>query len=50
MVGLPFGESNVTSCLVKNIVQSASHLDPTLTSVLVKEGMMYPVVGKSAVN
>ena len=49
-IGLPFGESTVTYCLVKNTVQSASHMVPTPTSVLVKEVMMYPVVGKSAAN
>ena len=49
-IGLPFGESTVTSCLVKTTVQSALHMGPTPTSMLVKEGMMYPVVGKSAAN
>ena len=47
-IGLPFGESTVTSCLVNTTVQSASHMGPTPTSVLLKEVMMYPVVGKSA--
>ena len=36
----------MTSCLVKTTVQSALQMGPTPTSVLVKEGMMYPVVGK----
>ena len=31
-------------------VQFASHMGPTPMSVLVKDGMMYPVVGKSADN
>ena len=47
---VPFVESTVTSCFVKTTVQSASHMCPTPTSVLVKEGMMYPVVGKSDAN
>ena len=42
--------NTVTSCLVNNTVQSASHMGPTPTSVLVKDGMMYPVVLKSAAN
>ena len=49
-IGLPFGENNVTSCLVKTTVQSASHMGPTPTIVLVKEGMLYPVLGKSDAN
>ena len=49
-IGLPFGENTVTSCLVKTTVQSASHMFPTPTSVLMKEGMMYTVVGKSDSN
>ena len=49
-IGLPFGENTVKYCLVKTIVQSASHMRPTLTSVLGKEGMMYHVVGKSDAN
>ena len=40
----------MTYCLVNNTVQSASHMDPTPTSVLGKDGMMYPVVGKSVAN
>ena len=43
---LPPGEKTVTSCLVNTTVQSASHMGPTPTSVLLKEGMMYPVVRK----
>ena len=35
---------------MKTTVQSASHMGPTPTSVLVKEGMMYTVVGKTAAN
>ena len=49
-IGLPPGENTVTSFLVNNIVQSASNMIPTPTSVLVKYGMMYSVVGKSAAN
>ena len=45
-IGLPFGDNTVTSCLVKTTVNSALHIGPTPTSVLVKEGMIYPVVGK----
>ena len=47
---LPPGENTVTSFLVNNIVQSASNMIPTPTRVLVKYGMIYPVVGKSAAN
>ena len=39
-----------SSFLLKTKVQFASHIGPTPMSVLVKDGMMYPVVGKSAVN
>ena len=49
-IGLTFGESTIKSCSVKTTVQSASHMVPTPTSVLVKEVMVYPVVGKSAAN
>ena len=42
--GLPFGENTVTSFLVKTTVKYASHMGPTPSIVLVKEGMMYPVV------
>ena len=47
---LPLGDKTVTSCLMKTTVQSALHMGQTPTSVLVKEGMMYPVVGKSDSN
>ena len=49
-IGLPSGESTVTSCLLNTTVQFASQMGPTPISVLVKVGMMYPVVGKSAAN
>ena len=49
-IGLPPGEKTVTSCLVNNTVQSALHMGPTPTSVLVKDGMMYPAVGKYSAN
>ena len=49
-MGLPPGENNVTSCLANKTVQSASHMSPTPTLVLLKDGMMYPVVGVSVVN
>ena len=47
---VPPGEKTVTYCLVNTTVQSASHMGPTPKSLLVKEGMMYHVVGKSASN
>ena len=47
MIGLPPGEKTVASCLVNTTVQSALHMGPTPTSVLVKEEMIYPVVVKS---
>ena len=47
---LPSGDKTVTSCLVNTTLQFASHMGPTPTSVLVKEGMMYPVVGNSDAN
>ena len=40
----------MTSFLVNTTVQSASHMGTTPTSVLVEEGMMYPVAGKSDSN
>ena len=46
-IGLPYGERNVTACLVNTTVQFASQMGLTPTIVLVKEGMMYPVVRKS---
>ena len=49
-MGLPPGENNVTSCLANKTVQSASQMGPTPTRVLVKDGMMYSVVRKSAAN
>ena len=49
-IGLPPGDNNFTSFLVNKTVQSASHMGPTSTRVLVKDGMIYPVVGKSAAN
>ena len=44
-IGLPPGDNTITSLLVNKTVKSASHMGLTLTSVLVKDGMMYPVVG-----
>ena len=49
-IGLPPGDNTVTYLLVNKTVQSAYHVGPTPTSVLVKYGMMYPVVVKSAAN
>ena len=49
-MGLNPGKNTVTSCLVNMTVHSASHMGPTPTIVLVKYGMMYPVVGKSYTN
>ena len=49
-IGLPSGESKVTSCFLNTTVQFVSQMGPTPISVLVKLGMMYPVVGKSAAN
>ena len=50
IIGLPSGESTVTSCFLNTTVQFASQMGPTPISVLVKVGMMYPVVGKSAAS
>ena len=47
---LPLGENSFTSCLLKKTVQFASNMILTPTTVLVKYGMMYPVVGKSSAN
>ena len=47
-MGLPSGNNTVTSCFVNKTVRSASQMGPTPTRVLVKDGMMYPVFGKSA--
>ena len=49
-MGLPLGENTVTFFFVNKTAQSASNMGPTPTSVLVKDGMMYPVVVKSAAN
>ena len=49
-IGLPTGDNTFTYFLVNKTVHSASHMGPTPTSVLVKDGMMYPVVGKSSSN
>ena len=49
-IGLPPSENNVTSCLVNSTLQSTSYICPTPTSVLLKDGMMYSVVGKYAAN
>ena len=49
-MGLTPGENTVTPFLVNNTVQSASHMGLTPTRVLVKDGMVYPVVLKSATN
>ena len=40
---MPSGENTVTSCFANNPVQSASHMGPTPTRVLMKDGIMYPV-------
>ena len=45
---LPPAENTVTYCLVNETVQYESHMGPTPIIVLVKDGMMYPVVGKSS--
>ena len=49
-MGLTLGKNTVTPCFANKTVQSASQMGPTPTIVLVKDGMMYPVVGKSASN
>ena len=49
-MGLPPVENTVTSCLVNKTMKYASHMGTKTTRVLVKDGMMYPVVGKSAAN
>ena len=49
-IGLPLGEKTVKSCLLKTTVQSALHMGPTPTIELMKEGMIYPVVGNSDSN
>ena len=47
-IGLPPGDNTVTYFLLNKTVQSALNMGPTPTSLLVKDGMMYPVVEKSA--
>ena len=49
-MGLLSGNNTVTSCFANKTVQSASHMGPTPTRVLVKDGMMYPIFGKSSAN
>ena len=49
-IGLPSGENMFTSCFLNTTVQLESHMGPTPISVLVKVGIMYPVVGKSSAN
>ena len=49
-IGLPSDENTTASFLVNNAVQFALHMGLTTTIVLVKEGMMYPAVGKSDDN
>ena len=46
-IGFPVGENTVTSCFVKRTVQFALQMGPIPMMVFVKEGMTYPVVGKS---
>ena len=50
IIGLPPVESNFTSFFLNTTVQFVSQMGPTPMSVLVKDGMMYPIVGKSAAN
>ena len=47
---LTSNDITTTSFFVNKTLQSASQIGPTPISVLVKEGMMYPIVGKSAAN
>ena len=49
-IGVSSDESTVTSCFLKNTVQFVPQMGPTPISVLVKVGMMYPVVGKYYTN
>ena len=49
-MGLPPGKNTFTLCLANNTVQYASEMGLTPTRVLVKYGMIYRVVGKSAAN
>ena len=50
MIVLPSGEITITSFFLNTTVQFVSQMGPTPMSVLVKNGMMYPVVGKSDAN
>ena len=47
---LPSGEITTTSFFVNKTLQYVSQIGPTPINVLVKEGMMYPIVGKSAAD
>ena len=47
---LPYAESTVTSFFLNAMVQFASQMGPTPMSVLVNDGTMYPIVGKSDAN
>ena len=49
-MGLTLGKNTVTPCFANKTVQSASQMGPTPTIVLVKDGMMYHVLGKSSTN
>ena len=49
-MGLPPGENIFIYCLVNKTVQSESHMGPTSTRVLVKDGIMYPLIRKSSAN
>ena len=49
-MGLPLGDNTVISFFENNTVQFASQMGLPPISVLVKDGMMYPVFGKSAAN
>ena len=50
MISLPYGDKTVTSFLVNTTVQFALQMGKTPAIMLVKEGMMYPVVVKSDAN
>ena len=49
-MGLPSGDITVTSFLLNTAIHFASQMGPTPMSVLVNDGMMYPVLGESAAN
>ena len=49
-IGLLSGESTVTSCFLITTVQFLSQMGLTPISVLVNDGMMYPIVGNSTAN